>query len=122
MPAVWNQAVAVRGPEAKRMPARSRGKRAAVRRSRQAAKRSNTCDSPGGTCDKVLAGCSGIGSGVATINLCRGPALGHSVSRESADPPKENYRVVKGFYEKVAESTITTLWAWNDGLPASDGD
>jgi hypothetical protein len=53
-----------------------------------------------------MAGSSGIGYGVATINLCRGPALGRSVSRESDDPPKENYGVVKGFYEKIAESTI----------------
>src|SRR5205823_9861281 len=116
MPAGRNQEVTVRRPEAKRMPASSRGKRAAVRRSSQAAKWAKARDNQAGKCENGMAGPSSWRCGVATIIVRRGPAGVHPLSGPAGVNKHQGVSGSdKGHCEKVAESAafVGTLWVTN---------
>src|SRR5437667_10487634 len=76
MPAARNQAVAVRRPLASKTPARSKGRRAAVRRSSQWAKAAKVRDNEAGSCENDIAGSSWARDGVTAVIVRREPALG----------------------------------------------
>src|SRR5437764_3334486 len=105
MPAARNQEVTVRRPLANRMPANSRGRRAALRRSSQWARAAKALVKNGGRYDNSMAGSSATRCGLATVIVRRGPALGHPGRPQDSPTRLHGTNYLLNFTKKVAEST-----------------
>src|SRR5207302_10749573 len=95
-------AVTVRRPWARRMPHKSRGSRAALRRSSQQARATKALARKVGKYDNGMAGSSCARWGLTTVIVRRGPALGHP----PATPPRRT-------------SLKDCLGHWDDALTKS---
>src|SRR5882724_5866066 len=105
MSAARNQEVTVRRPEAKSMPVRRMGTRAALRQSSQEPKRAKVLDNQSGRCEDDMAGPSVWASFPAVI-LAGGPALGHPCSPPASLLKLRTSLIRYADCEKVAESAI----------------